>query len=126
MTRTRPPRGCCAVLQEGIPWRMRARGFSFRAGSRQTFEAYCKERWGWGRAHAYRLIDSAKVAEALSPTGDTPSNERQARELAPLMDEPRRVLRQHDTPAAPVGLGVELHEAAAPDVAAVQPRRSPL
>ena len=30
----------------------------------------------------------ATVAEALSPMGDTPVNERQARELAPLRDDP--------------------------------------
>ena len=36
----------------------------------KTFEAYCKEEWGFNRAHAYRLIGSAKVAEALSPIGD--------------------------------------------------------
>jgi hypothetical protein len=58
-----------------------------------TFEEYCQERWGWQRAHAYRLIDSAQVAENLmSPIGDktsettltVPANEGQARELAKL------------------------------------------
>ncbi len=50
-----------------------------------TFEDYCRERWHWGRAHAYRLIDGAKVARALSPMGDIPGTERQARELVPLV-----------------------------------------
>lgn len=56
-----------------------------------TFEGYCEERWGWKRAHAYRLMDAAEVIKALSPTGDTipfPATERQARELAPLRHEP--------------------------------------
>jgi len=37
-----------------------------------TFNAYCKERWGWGRAHAYRMIQSAKIGKRLSPMGDRP------------------------------------------------------
>jgi hypothetical protein len=49
-----------------------------------TFEAYLAERWGFSRSRAYRLIDAAVVAEAVSPIGDIP-NERQARELAPLL-----------------------------------------
>ncbi len=51
----------------------------------ETFEDYCRERWGWERAHAYRLIDSAQVAKLLSPIGDKPKNEAQARELVPLL-----------------------------------------
>jgi hypothetical protein len=44
----------------------------------QTFEEYCRVKWDMQRAHAYRLIDSAKVLDVLSPTGDTqPTNERQ-------------------------------------------------
>jgi phage N-6-adenine-methyltransferase len=58
-----------------------------------SFEAYCKERWGFRRAHAHRLIQSVRVVQALSPTGDTPASERQARELAPLLSAPDR-LRQ--------------------------------
>ncbi|CCF84129.1 hypothetical protein NITHO_3110002 [Nitrolancea hollandica Lb] len=53
----------------------------------QRFEDYCRERWGWKRAHAYRLIDSAQVAGALSPIGDkAPANEAQARELSRLKE----------------------------------------
>jgi len=53
-----------------------------------SFEDYCRERWGFRRAHAHRLIQSAKVLQALSPMGDTPASERQARELTPLLDQP--------------------------------------
>ena len=50
----------------------------------KTFEAYCKEKFGWSRPHAYRLIDLARVDENLSPIGDIPKpkNEAQAREIA--------------------------------------------
>jgi hypothetical protein len=56
-----------------------------------TFEAYCAGRWEIGRAHAYRLIAAAQIVASLSPMGDTPPpvlNERQARALAPLRDDP--------------------------------------
>lgn len=56
--------------------------------SHGTFEDYCRERWGWGRSHTYRLMDGAQVAHLVSPTGDIERpNERQARELVPLMRE---------------------------------------
>jgi len=53
--------------------------------SHGTFEAYCRERWGMSRAHAYRQIGAAGVAGILSPIGDTPATEAVARELAPLL-----------------------------------------
>jgi hypothetical protein len=57
----------------------------YRHQGHVTFEAYCQERWQMGRQYAYRLIDAAKVAQALSPIGDNPATESQARELAPLL-----------------------------------------
>lgn len=59
-----------------------------------TFEDYCRERWGMGRSHAYRMIDAAEVVRAVSPNGDigSPSSESVARELVPVMrDDPERV-----------------------------------
>lgn len=56
-----------------------------------TFEEYARQRFTFERAHAYRLIDMARVVEILSPAGDTPTAERQARELAPLLDEPEKL-----------------------------------
>lgn len=55
-----------------------------------TFEAYCSERWGLTRKRAYDLIGAAESVNELSPMGDTPkpTNERQARELAPLKGQP--------------------------------------
>jgi hypothetical protein len=54
-----------------------------------TFEEYCHEKWLLSRTRAYRLIDAAAAVEAVSPMGDIepPSNERQARELVPLLRE---------------------------------------
>src|SRR5690606_32485692 len=69
-----------------------------------TFEEYCRKTWGMSKTHANRVIDSAEVAEVLTPMGVTgerqarelgttvPTSERQARELAPLKDAMRAVL----------------------------------
>lgn len=55
--------------------------------SHDTFEAFCRDEFDMGRSYAYRLIESAKVIEDLSPIGDKaplPSNESQVRILAAL------------------------------------------
>jgi rubrerythrin len=51
-----------------------------------SFEKYLDERWGISRAQGYRVIDAARVADAVSPIGDV-KNEAIARELAPLLRE---------------------------------------
>ncbi len=50
----------------------------------KTFEEYCRERWGFERAQAYRFIESSSVIANLSPTGDKPKSEREARPLTSL------------------------------------------
>lgn len=63
--------------------------------SHETFEDYCRDVWGWERAHAYRMISAANTREevkAVSPMGDIITNERQAREVAAIIrtDGPER------------------------------------
>jgi len=53
-----------------------------------SFDNYCSTRWGFKRAHAYRLIDAAKVARELSPIGDI-KKESHARMLVRLPGEQR-------------------------------------
>lgn len=50
-----------------------------------TFEEYVSDRWQMPRQHAYRLMDSAAIAEPIvaTPLGGK-INERQARELLPV------------------------------------------
>ena len=54
------------------------------------FDQYCKERWGFGLAYGYRLMDAAKVVMELSPRGENaaeavlPTSEKQVRELTRL------------------------------------------
>ena len=54
----------------------------------KTFEAYCRERWGWSREHGYRLARAAKflseqqaIAEKSGEAAQGLSNEHQARLL---------------------------------------------
>ena len=61
-----------------------------------NFEDYCGERWGLDRSYANRLIDSARVLDVISaPIGaeitTLPATESQARELAPLLDQPEEL-----------------------------------
>lgn len=50
--------------------------------SHPTFEAYCRDRWGFSKTHANRLISSAGVAKNLAPIGVIPTSESQVRVLS--------------------------------------------
>src|SRR6266404_1402771 len=57
----------------------------------KTFEDYVRERWNLERNYAYRIMDAATTAKVLLPMGNkvpVPKNERVARELAPLRNDP--------------------------------------
>lgn len=60
----------------------------------ETFEGYCRLKWGMGRQYAYRLIGGAEVTGNLvSSIGDTalPAKEAHTRELAKLAPEAQPV-----------------------------------
>jgi hypothetical protein len=48
-----------------------------------TFEEYCRERWGWGRSYVNKQIEAANTVELVGTIVPI-SNEAQARELTPL------------------------------------------
>lgn len=52
-----------------------------------TFEDYCRERWGMTPQHANRTIAASAVVALLEPIGSTPATESQARPLARLPAE---------------------------------------
>jgi hypothetical protein len=54
-----------------------------------SWHAYCEAEFGMGQSRSYQLLDAGRVAHALHSTnGETaPLNERQARELAPLIND---------------------------------------
>lgn len=56
--------------------------------SHRTFEEYCNERWGINRRYANRIIEASETVANLGPIGPKPATESQARELAPLKQEP--------------------------------------
>ena len=62
-------------------------------GTHPTFEAYCRDRWDYGRAYANRLIGAAEVVAHLVTIGTNwkPANEAQVR---PLIGLPSAQLEQ--------------------------------
>lgn len=61
-----------------------------------TFEQYCKERWGFERHYANRLIKASEIVDNLVPIGTIPTNEAQVRPLTRIKDpeERREVFQQ--------------------------------
>lgn len=55
-----------------------------------TFEDYCRDRWGFSRVQAHRLIEASEVVATLPIGNVTPHNEAQARELARIDDPQQR------------------------------------
>ncbi len=55
----------------------------------RTFETYCRQKWQYGSAYAYRLISAAEVVANLATIGDSrmPENESQVRPLIGLTPE---------------------------------------
>lgn len=54
-----------------------------------SWGAYCDAEFGMKWSHSYRLVEAGRVAAVLqSPNGDSGIREAQARELAPLLNEP--------------------------------------
>ena len=90
-----------------------------------TFEAYCKGRWGFSGPRAYQLMQAAEVVAAVGSTNvDPPTNEGQARALAP-------VLRDHGPEAAAAVLTEAIeatngHVTAAAITAAANPEERPI
>jgi hypothetical protein len=87
---------CEAVVREGLRTfvevgqaLMRIRDGRLYRATHATFDGYVRDQFGVGQAYAHRLIGAAAVA--LSPIGDKITNEAQARELVPLLDDPERM-----------------------------------
>ena len=55
-----------------------------------TFDEYCREKWGWNRRYAYNLIESSEVVKALPENvRNCAQNEGQARELSKVPETER-------------------------------------
>jgi two-component system response regulator NreC len=65
------------------------RGRKLYRASHDTFERYCRERWGFTRQRALQFIDAAAVTTVVVKAGlPAPTHEAQARELVPLRKRP--------------------------------------
>ena len=55
----------------------------------ETFQDYCRDRWGWDRQRAFQLIKAAEVVDNVNRglQIEPPTNERQARALSSLPEE---------------------------------------
>jgi hypothetical protein len=78
-------RACEQVIEKGIgTFRIvgkalaKIRDDRLYKSTHKSFEAYCSERWDFGRSYAARLIQAADVPEVL-PSGQQIQTERQAR-----------------------------------------------
>jgi len=75
-----------------------------------TFEAYCKHRWDFNRAHAYRLMDSVKVINNVSESETKqPINLEQTRPLSKLEPAQQRTAWQKAVETAPDGKVTAAH-----------------
>lgn len=83
----------------------RVRDLRLYRANHPTFEAYCQQRWGMERRHAYRLVDAAAVFENVSHGTHThvPTNERQARPLTRLQPDQQREAWEQAVLTAPNG-----------------------
>jgi len=76
----------------------------------KDFESYCKERWSFGKSQGYRLIESTKIIQNLSPIGDIlPINESQIRPLAKLKPEKQKKAWKKAVETAPEGKVTAAH-----------------
>lgn len=67
-----------------------------------TFEDYCRQRFGMEKSHTYRLIDCCELRDNLSPIGEVfPANEAQARTLTKLKPEQQQKVWQEVLDRAP-------------------------
>lgn len=85
---------CEAVIERGLKTfvevgkaLMEIRDRRLYRDTHETFQDYCKERWGMDRQRAYQLIKASTVAENVNKCLQIPANEGQARELGKLPDE---------------------------------------
>ncbi len=76
-----------------------------------TFEDYCRERWGFTRMHASRLIGAAEVVANVTNwlQIDPPTTESQARPLTVLEPEQQREAWQRAVETAPDGKVTAAH-----------------
>jgi hypothetical protein len=79
--------GAETFIRVGIALRTVNSARLYRAGGFATWEDYCQAR-GFSRQTGYDLMKTAEVAALVQGLGQSPPTREQARELAPLIDNP--------------------------------------
>lgn len=63
-------------------------GRLYKEAGFETFERYCRDKWGLSKTHANRQVHAAALARALAPMGVTIGSERAARAFGPVAQSP--------------------------------------
>ena len=97
-------------------------GGLYRLAGYTSFDSYCRERWGFTRNYAWRLITAAGVVESLEGCqfGNVQS-EAQARELAPLDPGQRLAVWLEATAETPAPTAARLAELTAKALGSLSP-----
>ncbi|MGG6295244.1 DNA N-6-adenine-methyltransferase [Leptolyngbya sp. AN02str] len=65
----------------------------WRVSGHESFESYCKQRWGWERSNAYEVAEAGKITNELQESGipdsELPTSVSQTRELKKIAPEQR-------------------------------------
>ncbi len=98
--------------------------------SHDTFESYCRDRWGFTKSYANYMVSSAEAVKSLSPqTATIVATESQARELAKVPKERREEVIQRAQEATGGKItATAIQEAAKPEeseVEVVEPKKKP-
>lgn len=94
----------------------------YRAAGFDTFEDYCRERWGFSRGYSYDLMAAAEVAENVRTCVQPTPSFSQARELRSLPPEQQRELAERvDFSETPVRELREIVREVRADAPSVQP-----
>lgn len=73
----------------------RIRDAELYKGSHGTFELYCRDKFNLSKAHAYRMIEGAKIVKSVSPIGDKIKTEAVVRPLTNVpIPQRKKVLKQ--------------------------------
>ncbi len=78
-------RGLLTFVEVGLALIEIRQGQGYRFDHYSTFEDFCRDEFDLPLTQAYRSVDGARIAQLVSPIGETPRTEGQARELVPLL-----------------------------------------
>lgn len=120
-------RGLSSFVEVGTAL-MQIREERLYRASHDTFENYCRERWGFGRDRGEQLIRAAEVVTLMPTIVGIPAiaNEAQARALGPVRNEPEKMVQALTSAAEAAGgtpTAADIAEAVADLVTSTEQKR---